>query len=297
MEYALILLLVLALSIVLLRHIRAKRQIKNVIRQMRGHAPQWQSISVELFDKDIGALALEINQLITEKNKTLLHEEKINQYLKCSIADISHDMRTPLTSAIGYLQLLARSDLNDDQCELLNTALDKSQYLRELLSDFFELSALEADDIRYNQERIDLSYILSETILDNSNEFEQKQISPIFEMTDKTVYIIGNAGLLQRAIQNLISNCLKYSYGDVNFTIVESETVRLIATNPVDNAEQIDIARIFDRFYKADYSRTGQGAGLGLSITKLLVEKMNGTISAYMDNNIIAIQIDFPKMD
>ena len=297
LERAFIILLLFALFVLLFRYVKAKKQIKSIIRQLYENAPRRHSVSIELFDRDIEALALEINRLIDENNKMLLEEEKTNRYLKSSITDISHDMRTPLTSTIGYLQLLGRGDLDDSQRQYLNVALEKAQYLRELLSSFFELSTLDANDTVYDLKKVDLAGIVSETILDNSNEFAKKQIMPVFETTDKPVFIIGNTWLLQRAIQNIIVNCLDYSCGDVIFTISEHDTIRLTSENPVNNAEQIDIERVFDRFYKADYSRSGQGTGLGLSISKLLIEKMGGSVSAYIRSNAFVLQLEFPKLD
>ena len=288
---------VTALFIFIIKYIKVKKQIKGIRNQLRDKIIRRRFISIELFDRDIESLTIEINNLIEENNQILLEAKESNDYLKNCIADISHDMRTPLTSAIGYLQLLGRSDLNDSQRQHLNTALVKSKYLRELMSDFFELSVLSTNDTVPEYTKIDLAGIVSETILDHSHEFEQRKMTPIFETADTPIFILANSEMLKRVIQNLISNCLKYSYGDVVFMIKEEdETVQLTIQNPVVNVEHIDVDRIFNRFYRADSSRNGQGVGLGLSIVRLLVEKMGGSISAFAQRDTIVVQLSFPKL-
>ena len=289
-------LLLTALFICFIKYIRIKKQIKGIRNQLRDKVIRRRLVSIELLDKDIETLTIEINHLIEENNQMLLEAKESNDYLKNCIADISHDMRTPLTSSIGYLQLLGRSDLSDSQRQHLNTAIDKSKYLRELMSDFFELSVLSANDTVPEYTKIDLAGIVSETILDYSDEFEQKKMNPIFETSDTPAFILANLEMLKRVLQNLISNCLKYSYGDVVFMVKEEEeTIQLTIQNPVVDVEQIDVDRIFNRFYKADSSRNGQGVGLGLSIVRLLVEKMGGSISASAKNDSIVIQLIFNR--
>ncbi len=285
-----------AFYILIIKYIKVKKQIKDIRNQLRDKRIRRRFVSIELFDKDIDSLTIEINHLIEENNQMLLDAKESNDYLKNCIADISHDMRTPLTSSIGYLQLLGRSDLNDSQRQHLNTALDKSKYLRELMSDFFELSVLSANDTVPEYSKIDLAGIVSETILEHSNEFEERKITPVFETADTPAFILANSEMLKRVIQNLISNCLKYSYGDVVFMIKEeNETIQLTIQNPVLSMEDIDVDRMFHRFYRADSARNGQGVGLGLSIVRLLVEKMGGSISASAKSDSIVVQLSFPK--
>ena len=291
--YIIIAVLSLALMSLLIRHIHVKRQLQNIDMQLKEESPRRRSVSIVLSDNSVKALALTINRLIEEHSQVLLDIEKDNQYLKDSIADISHDMRTPLTSVIGYLQLLRRSGLNSEQHQHLSTALEKSQYLRKLLTDFHELSTLNANDAVTELGRVDLAGLLSETILGNADEFAQKGFSPIFENAGTPVFIMSNAEKLRRIFQNLISNCLKYSCGDVTFKITENGTVALKIENPASNADEIDNMRLFDRFYKADDSRSGQGTGLGLAITKLLVEDVKGEISAGAEDGVFTVGIEF----
>lgn len=291
--YITIIILALALLMLSIRHLAVKQQIRNVNKQLRENAPRRRSVSIGYIDRDIEALTLAINNLIGEYNQTLLDVEKNHQYLKGSIADISHDMRTPLTSTIGYLQLIARGSLDSTQSQYVDIAIKKSQYLRKLLDDFFELSVFSCNDAEIELEKVDLASVVSEVILDNENEFAQRKITPIFEAADIPAFICGNMEMLQRVVQNLISNCLQYSCGNVIFTVYANDSIILTIENPVSDINNVDVRRIFDRFYKCDSSRNGQRTGLGLSIAQLLVDKMGGSISAYAKSGVIVMQLKF----
>jgi len=292
-EYVIIAILAFTLIMLLVKHLSVKGQIKNIDKQLREDAPRRRSVSIELFDKDIRALTLIVNHIIEEYSQLSLEKEKEAKALKNSIADISHDMRTPLTSIIGYLQLLGKGDIDGEGQQHLSIALEKSQYLRKLLTDFHELAVLSVKETAIELEKVDLAGIVSDIILDNANEFAHKGISPIFEQSDIPVFIIGEMKALQRAIQNLVSNCLKYSNDDVTFTIIENDTISLIIENSADNLDSIDHNRLFDRFYKGDTSRNVQGAGLGLPITRLLVERMGGEISVDATTETFSIHLNF----
>ena len=291
-------LLVISLFLIFILHIRylkLKLQIKKIKSQLQSHETYHHSLFIEFFDKDIEDMALEINKIIEANNQILLEMEKNQLYFKNSIADISHDMRTPLTSIIGYLQLLKKSDLDNTQITNLDISLDKAQYLRKLLTDFFEFSSLDANEDTIELKKIDLSGFLSEIILENAPAFSHKKIEPIFEKSHQQVLILADTEMLLRVLQNIISNCLAYSFGNVLFNIYENENITLRIENPTNNIEQISIEHIFDRFYKRDVSRNKKGTGLGLPITKLLMEKMSGSISAYTKENLFVIELVFPK--
>jgi signal transduction histidine kinase len=294
-EHIIIAILLIVLIILLIRHINVKRQLKNIDKQLKEESPRRRFVSIELSDNSVESLTLTINQLLEEHGKIVLDMEKDNQYLKNSIADISHDMRTPLTSIIGYLQLLNRNNLGDEQKQQLNIALEKSQYLRKLLSDFHAISVLHADETATELEKVDLAGIVSEIILNNANEFSQRDIIPIFNQSDAPMFIMGNVETLQRVMQNLVSNCLKYAKGDVVFSITMGDNITLTIENPIDDMDEIDEGRLFERFYKADSARGEQGTGLGLAITKLLVENMGGEISACVNKGMFTVRIVFLK--
>jgi signal transduction histidine kinase len=285
----------LAILALAVKYMGLKRQVRNIGNQLRAVQPRCNSISVALADCDIERLALEINRLNADYQKAILDAEKSGRALRDSIADISHDMRTPLTAAIGYLQLLEKCGLDDEQRQYLTISLEKSHYLRKLIDDFYELSILNESEPALELQKIDLAGIVSEVILDNADGFENGGIAPIFETAGVPAFILGDDEKLRRIMQNILSNCLKYSCGDVTFKIATGDFVTLTVENSAATLDEIDTERLFDRFYKADSARNARGTGLGLSIAKLLMENMGGRISAYVSGDVFGVKLAFPK--
>ena len=135
--------------------------------------------------------------------------------------------------------------------------------------------------------------MVCEEILANYPTFEKKGITPLFEQANDDIQVCADRKLLVRVIQNLISNGIKYSTGKMEFAVTEGQCVILDISNSI--SENLDTAKIFDKFYRADASRKGEGAGLGLYICRKLVEEMNGKISADKKNGTLTISIEFTK--
>lgn len=287
-----IVIVAMATGILIIRYALLKRQMKDILRQMERDDTHPEYIHINLFDRDLEALTLRINKRTDAYDRMAMEKEESSRVLKSSIADISHDMRTPLTSIVGYLQLLARTKLSAEQKQYADRVLAKSQYLRMLLTDFFSFALLDTNDTEVELKKVDLAGVVSETILNNADEFERHHMMPDFAQSDQAVFVRGDAGMLERVIQNLITNCLKYSCGTVTFRIDVGDSVILTIQNPAKDIARIDPEQIFERFYRADNARGGQGTGLGLAIAKLLVEKMQGKITASVDADILKIHIE-----
>lgn len=264
-----------------------KKQLKAISIQLREE--QTRLVAVEFIDSDLEAIALEINRLLEMIRQTIIKSNASFAALKSSIADISHDMKTPLTSVIGYLQLAER-ECNDERTkELIRICLERAHYCNSLMNDFFELSVLESQGCIPEFQNVDVAGMICEQILANYPIFEGKSITPHFEDSDKPVIASADSALLNRVIQNLISNGVKYTQGDIFFGICqENGQVIITVSNPVNT--YIDVARIFDRFYTQDKSRN-KGSGIGLYICRRFIEAMGGSIRAEMDRNYLAIKV------
>lgn len=264
-----------------------KKQLKAISMQLREE--QAQLVTVAFIDSDIEAVALEINGLLEKIRQTIIKSNASSAALKSSIADMSHDMKTPLTSVIGYLQLAER-ECNDERTkELIRICLERAHYCNSLMNDFFELSVLESQGCIPELQNVDVAGMICEQILANYPIFEDKSITPHFEDSDKPVIASADSALLNRVIQNLISNGIKYTQGDILFGICQEDgQVIITVSNPVNT--YIDVARIFDRFYTQDKSRN-KGSGIGLYLCRRFIEAMGGSISAEMDRNYLDIKI------
>lgn len=287
MEYIIILILFTAVIIFAGKYCKLKKQMKSVARQLSAEGTRL--VTLEFVDKDLEAVVLEINELLEKIQQTIIKSNASSAALKSSIADISHDMKTPLTSVIGYLQL-AKKECKDGKIqEIIDICLERTCYCNMLINDFFELSVLESQGCEPKLERVDAAGILCEQILANYPIFEEKGITPHFENSDKTVMAFADPNLLNRVIQNLISNGVKYTSGDISFHICqENGHVIMAVSNPVN--DYIDVDHIFDRFYTQDKARS-KGSGIGLYICRQFIEAMGGNISAEMEGNCLVIKV------
>ncbi len=285
--------LVIVVLVLALWLFKLKQQIKSISSQIEDEGLGDAPISIELVDNDVNQLTVNINTIIKKLLKSQSKEVQSIASLRQSVADISHDMRTPLTSVIGYLQLVEKTELNDEQRYNIEVALERANYCNELINEFFELSAIEADTNQPVFENVDISGVISELILANYEAFKNKGITPIFNKSDIPVFVLADKNMLNRVIQNLISNCIKYSIGDVEFDVIQGEKVTFTVSNKYDDEANVNVDRIFDKFYRHEQARNSDGSGIGLAIVKLLVEKMNGSVGGEIVDNNLVIKIGF----
>lgn len=250
-------------------------------------------LSISLISKDIIELAAKFNRKIESEEElrrnVIDHETK----LKESIANISHDFRTPLTSIIGYIQLLQKSEIDEFQRKNLNIIYKKSYELKNLVDDFFELAVLESNETALSFNRINIGNLISDIILGKYPNFGKLNLNLEFDIPDNSYFICADEKMFRRIMQNLISNAVKYSTKDIIISLVKEDRIQIKIKNSIRNTEDINTKRIFERFYMEDKSRSKKGTGLGLAIVKLLTEKMNGTIMAESENGYSEIVIEF----
>ncbi len=253
-------------------------------------------ISLTLVDARLNELATQINENMELQKQLRIDARKSEQRLKDSIAGVSHDLRTPLTAIIGYIQMLERSGLNGEQQEKAMVILKKANAMRELVESFFELSVIESGQSELAEEAVNFTNIVSEAVVDFIPRFEAAELKPDVDLGDKSLYMAGDTTALRRIVQNLLSNALKYTAGRVEVTLEESAgKIILTVANEVRPDTPPDMERLFERFYTADDSRNSGSAGLGLYIVKLLAEKMQGAVSASLENKTLSIYIVFQE--
>lgn len=292
-----LIILILSISIILLISyvFHLKAQIKSIGKQLQNisEGKTEKKIDISLLDKDIEYLAGNINRNINFQKQLRIESLRNEQKLKDSIANISHDLRTPLTSIIGYLQLLEKSELSENQREKINILKKKSEVLQNLVTSFFEITIIENDSVHINLEKINLNNFLSDALLQNMVSFKQTGIEPIFDLPNTTIFIEADKMILQRIVQNLISNILKYGSSYVKISLAQKEHVELAFANNVEDPKKIDVNLLFEKFYIADRSRSTGSTGLGLSIVKLLAEKINAKVVAEIEEDILTFKIMF----
>lgn len=294
MNFVILILLVLAV-ILSIKYIVIKKQIHSISRQIEQVTTRESEkmLDISFVDPDLELLAGQINTVFagqrTATAKTLQHEEQ----LKESIAGISHDLRTPLTVILGHLQMLKDSDLQPDQLKRVETALRKSYRLKDLIDNFYDLSLLETEQIEPHWEKINISNLLIDFLAENAPLFENRHVHPQIKIPDTSVFVLVDRSMLDRILQNLITNAVRYTTDTVDISLTLSPDGRAIfqISNPVYDPEKLDVDRLFERFYTGDPSRSTESTGLGLSVVKILLEKLQGSVCASVRGSVLYITV------
>ncbi len=302
--------ILLGLLMILKKNIRdVKKELKKTIdedynRQLR----------VTLLDKDVEALASEINRNLEYQKALKLETENSRRQLEQSISDIAHDLRTPLTVVKGNLQMLESEDLSPKGREYLGISRRKAESLKGMVDEFFELSVLESDSKPVEMEKVDITAFLTEFVVENETLIRSHNLSPEISFPEKSIFVQANRAILSRVFSNLMGNILKYAKEGFELGIHEEivteesakkndrgtgknekKVCRIRVGNNVDDPSAIDIDHIFDRTYRADKARSDGSAGLGLYIARLLTTKQKGSITACLENGKLYFDIILNK--
>ena len=246
-------------------------------------------IDISSNDKRMRHLANEINiqlrKLRDERRKFQLGDLEV----KAAMTNISHDLRTPLTAICGYLDLLEQEKKSETVNRYTAVIRNRTEMLKQLTEELFRYSVILASAEALKIEPVVINNILEESIASFYTALKEKQIVPKVSIPQKKVIRDLDRFALSRIFANLLNNAIKYSNGDLEVTLSENGEIRFI--NHASDLSEIEVGKLFDRFYTVN--NAGNSTGLGLSISKALVEKMNGTISAEYHDGMLTICILF----
>lgn len=273
-----------------------KLQLRSLRRQLelRISAPIKKPLALEMQDNDLMALTTALNQIFRQDEEFRRIQNMNENEYKELITNISHDLRTPLTVLKGYLQLLERCEIDDTGKQYLSVCFRHTDELERRIRQFFEYSYWMNQDQELQLTNINVSNIIVDTMTDFIPVFEEKGLTMRLDQ-DTICKGLADEELLRRVMQNLLKNCLQYSVGEVVVSITAAtqnhapkDRIRICVQNPVAEDSELDLSKIFQRFYVGRKERN-QSTGLGLSIVKLLVEKMHGEVFAIRDENLLRI--------
>lgn len=247
---------------------------------------------------ELGDVAENINQM-AEKISTLLEEERHQELVKAElISGISHDLRTPLTSISGYLELLAKDKYSDDEerGRYTHLALAKTRRLERMIEDLFEYTRL-SGGIKLRFQALDIAELLGQLLAEFEPLLIDSGMKARLQMSDKKILIRADGDLLARVFDNLFSNAISYGRDGKFLDLVVStpgDKVAIQVTNYGPPIPEADLPRIFERFYRAEKARSGEGSGLGLAITQQIVLLHGGEIKVQSDSQGTTFTILLP---
>lgn len=244
-------------------------------------------------DADMCALAAAFNVLLARHKAQTLEYRGAQAGMKQALTNISHDLRTPLTSALGYMQLMEAPQTNADQRREYAAIIQaRIKALSSLTDHLFEFTRiLERPDLK--TEKMNVCNTLRDVLAGYYDDFTQRGFEVRLDIPEAPLYVIAQEEAVKRVFQNLIQNALVH--GTQSFAVEIHGTAReIVFRNRVENSSGIDLEHIFDRFYTFDAARTHKHTGLGLAIVKNLVEAMGAQISAQLDEQTLSFTITLP---
>lgn len=236
-----------------------------------------------------------VNMYLSEIQKRKTEIEHKNNNLMVMMRNISHDLRTPLTSAAGYTDMILNSDLTEDEkISEMKIVEARLKRLTELVDSFFEFSKILTTNKEIELETVNLIGILEECIGNFYEDYKKENREVDFITSNNKISISTNRTMLSRIFENLISNALKYGSGNLTIEVISenADVIRISFTNRIIDKD-LDTGRIFDDFYTTDISRTKGSTGLGLAIAKEFTEQLNGNIEAHIEDDKLVIDTTF----
>lgn len=261
---------------------RGLRSSRRLMEEINGRRVTNQKLILTAPDRELERLLETVNQG--------LENARLEQVVYCGrekefrrqIANISHDLRTPLTSILGYLELLEDPDLSEmERREFLNVVRRKAEALQELISAFYDLSRLESGEYSLDPERTELYGLLCETLAAFYEDFQTAGLAVETCISQERVFVTADKKAAKRVFFNLMQNILNHGTSQVRIE-QRREGAEVITTfsNMVQGMRQEDVPRVFERFFTADEMRTGQNTGLGMTIVQKLLTEMGHQVDA-----------------
>ncbi len=300
MKLLIIAVLFVALLIITIKYLLYRRQVKDICRQIQFVSQNITNhrVRTDLNQKEIVQLAELINTMCEEHNKkeiSLLNKDK---RLKETLTSVSHDIRTPLTSLKGYFELLMSEEDAEQKLKYAGVMSERMDNLSDLLDELFTYTKLQNEDYRLDMESHDMTKLVLDTIFSFYEIFKEKGYEPELDIDEKSYKVMCNDVAVKRVISNVMKNALVHGMGDIKLSYGENEHKQVVFTceNSIPHPENMDITQVFDRFYKADKARNEKSTGLGLAIAKEMVERMDGTIEARLEDRRFIITIWFKEI-
>lgn len=294
-------LLIFMFIILVFYHLYYRMNIKHITRQLKEimNTDTNQLLTVIAKQRDITELVNQLNNLMQYIRLSHIGIKRLNRNFRQSIINISHDLRTPLTTASGYVQMLQSGAEDEEQQEYLAIVLERQNMVKMLLEQLFEYVRIESGEIVYEHVPMDAKKVLMDTLVMYYDDFYKKGEEPTVNFPEKPCIIRGDEQGLKRIFSNILFNAISHGGGEYCFEIHEVEqsaSYMVTFSNISEPMDRDDLDCIFERFYTQDKSRNKKTTGLGLTIAREITRQLNGTIEAFYNNGKFSISVVFPKV-
>ncbi|MDO4338314.1 MAG: HAMP domain-containing sensor histidine kinase [Eubacteriales bacterium] len=263
---------------------KSMRKAEKELKEITSDLEENRVVKIAAPCRELESLLEAVNQNLADIRAERQTYRQKELQLKEQVENISHDLRTPLTAILGYLKMLDADSLSREDREYLEVAVRKSETLNNLISRFYELSRVTSEDFKLKLTTVDSARILREACLEHYEAFEKAHLEVRMEAPETPVFLMGDRESLERVFGNLLQNSVRYARSRMEVCLQQNKEDRSVVIafkNDIDpQTEAEEPSRLFDRFYMQEQSRSRGGTGLGLTISKHLVEHMHGEIRA-----------------
>lgn len=291
MKYLLIICLII-ITILIMKIVAMRLSLKELREgyEERARIHTNTVLSVSSRDKEIRALAISMNKTLVKLRDSYNRYENGDQEIRTAITNISHDLRTPLTAISGYLELAQRQDSSPEMAKYLDIIKGRTEHMKKLTEELFEYSIITGGEITEEKQDVNICKMLEDCIMNYYPSLKARGINPVIDITEEKIVRNLYPTYVERIMNNLFSNALKYSDGDLEISL--SDDGKLTVSNSAPNLSSVGVNKLFDRFFTVENAKSSS-TGLGLSIVKIFAERMNCSVNAdYIDGKIY-IEVSF----
>ncbi|MDO4754502.1 MAG: HAMP domain-containing sensor histidine kinase [Bacillota bacterium] len=291
-------LLTIVLTVLIIIHFTYRRYIKKLCRRLLFIQKNLTNMQLhsDLPYKELEELTGLINEVLLQTKEMRIEMKRNADGLRKTISNLSHDIRTPLTSLDGYFQLLIDANSDEERNRIQGIIHLRINSLRDMLEEMFSYTKLQDEDYKLNFETVDIAGCVAESVISFYDDFNARGLIPTIEYDEQPFFGLSNEKAIHRLIQNIIKNALDHGLNEIRISIKKEDRGLVFrCSNDVENPDAIDLQEVFTRFYKADSARSKTSTGLGLSIAKTLAELLHADIVAALNDNTFVMEVVFSE--
>ena len=275
-------------------------EIKNAINEI-----YMGNTEVHLDEKrykgSLNSMAIQVNDIAGGLSNAIQEKLKSERLKTELITNVSHDIKTPLTSIINYVDLLKKEKMPNEQAEeYLNILDNKSQRLKRLTEDLVEASKASSGNIKLNIEKLNVNELLKQVSGEFEDKFKSRNLEEVMSLPEKNVYINADSRYMYRILENMYSNISKYAMDNTRVyidVIPNNNRITIQMKNISKEKLNISTEELMQRFVRGDSARNTEGSGLGLSIATSLTTLQGGTFNIYLDGDLYKVIIEFDMIN